>query len=1253
MILFLLALLVVVTGFFVCAEAIFERDWPKRTIKGFLIALLLLGMGARAFGQASRFDWIVSTTNNSAPQPGGLYPALYIPGSAIAVCTAPANAVPCTNYAPTYTDATHATACPLTPTPLQLTRPGSNVCVAGADAQGGWGVWMNSGNYQYTVTTTYGSFGPYDFSIGGSGGGGSPGSPTSAVQLNIAGSFGTIPGFSANTNASLPNFNGINIPNLINLLPRVDVRSPQFSQGSPIKNLVLSGNTGCTSGATITATISAPVFSPGVQAIANLGCGTNGKIYLNPMNNEGAGYDNTVTIAISGTGVSGATATPILDTPGAADPSGVACSSAAIQSAISFSIAQGSLATTSSQMYPVVYVPGAPDGGYLLCKTLDVPSGIFITGDDRASTNLQTNGDFPAFYVYLPTVGYGGPTAGSDVGLGAPRNFTITGKGTGSTTPLMIVRQGRGLLLDNLHFAQTGGIGLEMAAGERDMISNVFFNNVRWCEDDNGQNETHHFNVNCANPGQVQNVGSSTAYCYEVNCINGIGIAGWGGGTLTAAGTDGAGGAYFTVNKALSPIVTGQTFQVAGITDLTALNGTWTATNAGAPFSQVTGFSITSNVATINAQNVFVTGESVTFANMTVGTYFNGVTFTVTSASSSQFTVAITHANVAFTADTGQTSAVGLNNCSVPTSPYTATSTCATTTAGSFVVIASLTSGTYIQGPDFGNAILCATITPCTAPTPATPSAGTSSGLGSATWKPSAFPHYNRAIMDYGGSMNWWQRSSVKSIVHAAAFQSNDLSPTVLSGFYIEDAVPGTAGPGIIDGAAFPYTYTTTDISPTTCTFTPSSTADCVVGVQSISNMHGQGWYPYQMDMANAGQEIVVACADYNPASSALCANGNGAQQNQVEVMVIYFTKYSGSNLGYIGARNFFGTSAGLPTNVTWPAGSLMGMINFKGTSGGGFLQLFKNHINANVSSDSPTGVYATNSADASFYPSASILVGGVPDGVANLLPGTTGQSTFNPAVQLSDSSTDSANCTAATEAFGFGCIKVLGGGSVYLYGNSNPVVASPENAVDIANCASYSGQSQPVIFVQYAGGVNSAGTMVDSDTNTLMFHSVMAATPCIFTQRLVRGELNATTVFSRAYQFFDAPATAGATSPVQYSFNGALSGNNGFQIQTNNGSTTTTAFMVNVNPSTGTGSLTGYALSNIPVRGSFTTTAVTADTVPLSGCTALSHVWVEATNTTAAALTGVFVTGKTTNQFTLNHSATAGGTFDIFCTSN
>lgn len=74
---------------------------------------------------------------------------------------------------------------------------------------------------------------------------------------------------------------------------------------------------------------------------------------------------------------------------------------------------------------------------------------------------------------------------------------------------------------------------------------------------------------------------------------------------------------------------------------------------------------------------------------------------------------------------------------------------------------------------------------------------------------------------------------------------------------------------------------------------------------------------------------------------------------------------------------------------------------------------------------------------------------------------------------------------------------------------------------------------------------------------------------------------------------------------------------------------------------------------NNFPLLASFTTTTSTSEIVAVPGASSSSHCWAQATNATAAALTGVFLSAPTTNAVTLNHSATAGGTFNVSCTPN
>jgi hypothetical protein len=69
---------------------------------------------------------------------------------------------------------------------------------------------------------------------------------------------------------------------------------------------------------------------------------------------------------------------------------------------------------------------------------------------------------------------------------------------------------------------------------------------------------------------------------------------------------------------------------------------------------------------------------------------------------------------------------------------------------------------------------------------------------------------------------------------------------------------------------------------------------------------------------------------------------------------------------------------------------------------------------------------------------------------------------------------------------------------------------------------------------------------------------------------------------------------------------------------------------------------------------GTFTTSAAASDTYLCPSITATSKCSFEPTNSTAGGLVaGMYVSSKTSGSLTVNHSATAGGTFDVVCTQN
>jgi len=116
-----------------------------------------------AFGQAVRYNGNVYTINASSPQPGALYPVLANTNATVQICSY-STSQNCPSLVTTYTNASQSGSCPTT---AQLTPSNSGACTASVDAQGGFGAWLAAGNYQYMVTTSYGTFGPYDFTVGG------------------------------------------------------------------------------------------------------------------------------------------------------------------------------------------------------------------------------------------------------------------------------------------------------------------------------------------------------------------------------------------------------------------------------------------------------------------------------------------------------------------------------------------------------------------------------------------------------------------------------------------------------------------------------------------------------------------------------------------------------------------------------------------------------------------------------------------------------------------------------------------------------------------------------------------------------------------------------------------------------------------------------------------------------------------------------------------------------------------------------
>ena len=161
MILIFILGLVVLRILYSVGEICYERDWPRSTWKGLLIALGVLCIAVSAFGQATRVDIPLLTSGPSIPITGGPLPqALWVANSLVYVCTHPSSTLAACQADPitTYTDSTEGTTCPSTEQMVQL--PG-NTCTASSGVTANVGFWYGGGVFDYWIVSSYGTYGPF------------------------------------------------------------------------------------------------------------------------------------------------------------------------------------------------------------------------------------------------------------------------------------------------------------------------------------------------------------------------------------------------------------------------------------------------------------------------------------------------------------------------------------------------------------------------------------------------------------------------------------------------------------------------------------------------------------------------------------------------------------------------------------------------------------------------------------------------------------------------------------------------------------------------------------------------------------------------------------------------------------------------------------------------------------------------------------------------------------------------------------
>ena len=276
MILALAAVLVLLRLLFSAGEVYFERDWPRRTWRGLLLALCVFALCASAFGQEVRMDIPLQTSGPNIPAgPGALAQTLWLSGPTVYVCPhvepyssqslANCEANPLT----TYTSATGATTCPSSTPFTQL--PGTT-CTSSTTVTGNLGIWYQGGNFDYYVVASYGTFGPFTANGGAGGSGCTVNAAANQIVVNngINGCGATPATADSSGNVVIPATGTLDIAGTVltaSNLTELTIQMAKLSSGTP-GTILISGTV------TLTGNVVVPSYiaiEPKVQIAFDLG----------------------------------------------------------------------------------------------------------------------------------------------------------------------------------------------------------------------------------------------------------------------------------------------------------------------------------------------------------------------------------------------------------------------------------------------------------------------------------------------------------------------------------------------------------------------------------------------------------------------------------------------------------------------------------------------------------------------------------------------------------------------------------------------------------------------------------------------------------------------------------------------------------------------------------------------------------------------------------------------------------------------
>jgi hypothetical protein len=623
----------------------------------------------------------------------------------------------------------------------------------------------------------------------------------------------------------------LQVSNLIQKGPKMDVRNSDFGLGQPVAGIAVV-NGACSSAPTVS--IPAPQYSQdGSQATAAAQC-VNGQIEVG-ITFPGGGYTSAQVPAISGGGTSGATGTLILaGTAGPADPTGKTPSLAALENAVDYANSHAATAQSVAEVY-------IPQGVYQLDGTLRVPCDVSLEGDGMAATVLNpTNNQDNGITVY-PVSRH--PDAWDCRGSISNLEINASSGHLYSATELSILSSA-GFSLHDVDVSGGGGRGISTQAGtERTYASDIEIDTVRWPLIWTG-NEQHIKKLNIAVPGASEDSvqepdGSYSYYCFGTgNCVNGEYPSNkWNGGTLIYASGDGSTATFYIRGNAplisTSPIVAGQHFTVAGTTGVD-LDGLYLA------------ISITNNVTSDPSGSCSSTNEC----------------FEVQGKSAVQGVANITTNSTAAT---------------FPANSYTITVSSATGFSPWVSVSgAGISSNTWVVDVHGSTVRL-------NRPTSATET--NSAIVAAPVWKPAIMPDHNAAVT-FGSAAGAIDDGSIKPLFYAGCFHVDTFGSSI-SHFYCEGFPLGgqpTVNATLEYGGDPPVTSLTSSLGGSLGALSSVTVADNSWFQTYIND-------PKDVLLFHAGEIVKIVPQDYAYGNTSPSAYVAGVLRDQYELATVVMSR--------------------------------------------------------------------------------------------------------------------------------------------------------------------------------------------------------------------------------------------------------------------------------------------------------------------------------------------------------------------------